>query len=126
MGQPGIEASPLPGNRSLPADADRLTDRQLLQRFSGDNDEGAFAALVRRHGPMVFGVCWGVLRHQQDAEDALQATFLVLARKAAVLAWHDSIAAWLREVALRVAAEARGSVARRRSRERQHDPPEPA
>jgi len=68
---------------------------------------------------MVFGVCQRTLRHLQDAEDATQATFLVLARKAGVVAWHESIAGWLHEVAVRVAKEARSAQARRRLREQQ-------
>jgi RNA polymerase sigma factor (sigma-70 family) len=94
-------------------------DGQLLARFVGTGDEMAFAALVRRHGPMVFGVCRRLLRHTQDAEDAFQATFLLLARKAASLADGDSVGAWLYGVAYRTALEARACNARRRVRERQ-------
>src|SRR5262245_37697030 len=83
------------------------TDRQLLERFARQRDEGAFAALVRRHGPLVLDTCWRVLRHRHDAEDAMQAAFLVLARKAGAVPWHDSIAGWLHTVAVRVAARAR-------------------
>ncbi len=95
------------------------SDRQLLQRFVSHRDEDAFAALVRRHGPMVLGVCWRVLRQMQDAEDVFQATFLVLARKAASVAWRDGVGNWLYEVAYRLALELRGRNARRGARERQ-------
>jgi RNA polymerase sigma factor (sigma-70 family) len=95
------------------------TDRQLLQRFVAHRDEDAFAALVRRHGPMVLGVCWRVLRQMQDAEDVFQATFLVLARKAASIAWRDGVGNWLYEAAYRLALEVRGRNARRHARERQ-------
>src|SRR5207237_1173694 len=75
------------------------TDRELLQCFARARDEAAFKLLVDRHGPLVWGVCWRVLQHAQDAEDVFQATFLVLACRAGVLRWHDSVANWLYEVA---------------------------
>jgi C-terminal peptidase prc len=93
------------------------TDRQLLERFSAGRDEAAFAALVERHGPLVWGVCRRALRHQQDAEDAFQATFLVLARRAGTVRWRDSVRNWLYEVASRLSAEARVKAARRRLHE---------
>src|SRR5262245_66305896 len=89
------------------AETERLTDHALLQRFAVQGDEIAFATLVRRHGPLVLSVCWRHLRHEQDAEDAFQAAFLMLARKAGSVEWQESVASWLHEVACRVAAEAR-------------------
>jgi RNA polymerase sigma factor (sigma-70 family) len=92
-------------------------DRVLLERFVRDHDEAAFAALVERHGPMVLGVCRRVLRHQHDAEDACQATFLVLARRAASIRNRDNLGSWLHGVAFRAAAGLRRRIARRRARE---------
>jgi RNA polymerase sigma factor (sigma-70 family) len=97
-----------------------LTDGQLLERFSagrGEAAELAFAALVERHGPMVLRVCRQVLRDPHDAEDAFQATFLVLVRRARAIRFHDSVASWLHGVALRVASCARAAAFRRRSHE---------
>ena len=102
------------------------TDGQLLGRYVSRRDGGAFEALVRRHGPMVLAVCRRVLRHAQDAEDAFQATFLVLARKAASVAKRESVGAWLHGVAYRTALEARASRLRRREKEVQvEDVPHP-
>src|SRR5262245_32641761 len=92
-----------------------LSDGVLLERFADGRDEGAFAALVERHGPMVFGVCRRVLGHQQDAEDAFQATFLILARRAAALDRRGSVAAWLHTVAHRLALRVRADAARRQT-----------
>src|SRR5262249_16268181 len=83
------------------------TDRQLLDGFTTDRDESAFAELVRRHGPMVLAVCRRVLRHQQDAEDAFQAAFLVLARKAGGIRQSASVGGWVYQVAFRLALGAR-------------------
>src|SRR5215211_5572451 len=94
-------------------------DRLLLERFAATRDEDAFAALVKRHGALVWGVCWRSLRHAQDAEDCFQATFVVLARRAGSVRWRDSVANWLYGVASRVAAEAKSKRARQQSRERQ-------
>src|SRR6516162_4116863 len=96
-----------------------LSDGRLLTRFIGQRDEAAFEALVRRHGPMVLGVCQRILRDSQDAEDAFQAAFLVLIRKAASIQPRDLVGNWLYGVAYRTALEARGILARRRAKERQ-------
>src|ERR1700758_4172298 len=87
------------------------TDRQLLEDFSARRDESAFAALVTRHGPMVLRVCRRVLKHEQDAEDAFQATFLILARKTASIRKREALAEWLHGVAYRAAMEAKRSAA---------------
>jgi RNA polymerase sigma factor (sigma-70 family) len=96
-----------------------LADDQLLRRFAAQQDEAAFRALVERHGPMVLEVCRRVLRNAHDAEDAFQATFLVLARKAAAISRPALLANWLYGVAYRVSAKARTSLQRRRVHERQ-------
>jgi RNA polymerase sigma factor (sigma-70 family) len=104
-----------------------LTDGQLLEDYLGRGNEAALAALVRRHGPMVWGVCRRVLRSYHDAEDAFQATFLVLVRKATSIASRELLGNWLYGVAYRTALNAREAAARRRARERQvTDMPEPA
>jgi RNA polymerase sigma factor (sigma-70 family) len=95
-------------------DAENLSDHDLVDRFAAAGDEAAFEALVRRHGPMVWRVCLDVVKHVQDAEDAFQATFLVLARRAPAIRKRASVASWLHGVAHRVALQARGA-ARRRS-----------
>ena len=92
-------------------------DRDLLQAYRERGDQAAFAALVERHGPMVLGVCRAVLRHRHDAEDAFQATFLVLARQAASIRRPDSLASWLHGVAYRVARKAQAATARRQALE---------
>src|SRR5579883_2419997 len=98
-----------------------LSDRQLLERYAaGGQDsagEAAFAALVARHGPMVLGVCRQVLGDAQHAEDAFQAVFLVLARKARSIRHPDLLGNWLYGVAIRTARCARQQIARRRRRE---------
>jgi RNA polymerase sigma factor (sigma-70 family) len=94
------------------------TDSQLLKRFASQQDEAAFAALVRRHGPMVLAVCRRVLHDPHDAEDAFQATFLVLVRKAQLIARPELLGNWLYGVAYRVAVKARANAARRSEHER--------
>jgi RNA polymerase sigma factor (sigma-70 family) len=94
-----------------------LNNRQLLGRFCKSRDEKAFAALVNRHGPIVFSVCRRVLRNSHDAEDAFQATFLLLAQKAGKLRDPELIGPWLHGVAFRTAAKLRANTERRRSRE---------
>jgi len=95
-----------------------LSEGQLLERFVARRDEAAFEALVARHGPMVLGVCRQVLRDSHEAEDAFQATFLVLVRKAGSLRQRHLLGNWLYGVAYRVAMRARANSARRRERER--------
>src|SRR5262245_43824306 len=104
-----------------------LTDGQLLEGYASRRDEGALTALVVRHGPMVWGVCRRVLRDHHDVEDAFQATFLVLVRKAASIASRELLANWLYGVAYQTARNARALAARRQQRERQvTEMPEPA
>src|SRR5262245_2021556 len=94
-----------------------LSEWQLLSRYLNDRDEVAFEALVARHGPMVLGVCRRLLTDPNDVDDAFQATFLVLVRRANSLGERDAIGHWLYGVAYRVALRARSEAARRRWRE---------
>src|SRR6266481_2680132 len=100
--------------RALFGDGGELTDGQLLEAFLAGGEEAAFEALLRRHGPMVLGVCRRVLRNEADAEDAFQATFLVLVRKAASIVPRGMVGNWLYGVAHRTALKARTLNARRR------------
>jgi RNA polymerase sigma factor (sigma-70 family) len=100
------------------AHSTEATDAELLERFIADRDEVAFEALVRRHGPMVLGVCRRILRHTQDAEDAFQATFLVLVRKATTVAPRSVVGTWLYSVARQTARKALAGNLRRSERER--------
>jgi RNA polymerase sigma factor (sigma-70 family) len=95
-----------------------LSEWQLLERFVTHRDDLAFEALVSRHGPMVLGICRRMLGNSADVEDAFQATFLVLLKRASSLGPRDAIAAWLHGVAVRVAQQARSAAARRGQRER--------
>src|SRR5690242_8868636 len=97
-------------------------DADLLARFTRHRDEAAFAALVHRHGPAVLAVCRRHAGHAQDAEDACQATFLLLARKAAGLTARASVAGWLCAAARNVARKARRAAARRAARESRATP----
>lgn len=104
-----------------------LTDGQLLADYVSRRDASALAVLVQRHGAMVWGVCRRVLGNHHDAEDAFQATFLVLVRKAATIASPELLANWLYGVAHQTAMKARATVGKRRVREKQvTDMPEPA
>src|SRR5579871_3855392 len=103
-----------------------LPDGRLLERFAAHREEAAFESLIHRHGPMVWGVCRRILRDHHDAEDAFQATFLVLARKGHSIAHRELVANWLYGVAYQTARKARATRARRAKREGQvTDMPEP-
>ncbi|HLJ97556.1 MAG TPA: sigma-70 family RNA polymerase sigma factor [Gemmataceae bacterium] len=90
-----------------------ISDRELLSRFLSRHDQAAFAALFHRHGAMVLSVCRRVLRNPHDAEDACQATFLILAQRAAAIRKRDALGSWLHGVAFRVARDLRAKLARR-------------
>src|SRR5262249_36930437 len=94
-----------------------LPDHELLQPFHAGQDEAAFRALLRRHGPMVLDVCRAVLGNEADAEDAFQATFLVLARKAGPIRKTGALGSWLHGVAYRTALKARARSAARQKHE---------
>jgi RNA polymerase sigma factor (sigma-70 family) len=113
----GLAGGHLPGPAS---------DRELLGRFVAGRDEAAFAEVVRRHGALVLGLCRRVLGHPDDAEDAFQATFLTLARKAGSTAWGNSVGGWLYGVARHLALKARAAAARRAAHEGRARPRPPA
>jgi RNA polymerase sigma factor (sigma-70 family) len=114
-------------------DSPGVADAQLLERFAVERDEAAFELLVWRHSKMVLGTCRRVLRDAHEAEDAFQACFLVLARRAGSIGRRESVAGWLHKVALRLALAARSGRARREAREQTlagrapgSGPPDPA
>jgi RNA polymerase sigma factor (sigma-70 family) len=112
---------------SLPSDGSDLSDGQLLAQFIGQHDEAAFEALVKRHGPMVLGVCRRLIGNPHDTDDAFQATFLILVHKAASLKSCELVGNWLYGVAYNTALAVRAKNNRRRSKEKQvMEMPEPA
>jgi RNA polymerase sigma factor (sigma-70 family) len=102
---------------AAPPCAGDQTDAQLLGRVVAGRDEAAFEVLVRRHGPKVLGICRRVLRHEHDAEDAFQATFLMLVREAGAIGRREAVGSWLYRVAFRTALRARALAGRRAARE---------
>lgn len=105
--------------REQPSSSRFLTDAQLLKHFLHEHDESAFERLMWRHGPMVYGVCRRILQDGQDAEDAFQAAFLVLARKAGSIGKYESISGWLYMVAYRIALRSKARNKRRYQWEQQ-------
>jgi RNA polymerase sigma factor (sigma-70 family) len=119
MATPSLQARVQPLARcQRPSPPGVVTDAQMLERFLRQGDEAAFGLLMRRHGPLVFGVCRRVLQNTEDAEDAFQATFLLLARKAGAISRRESIGGWLHTVAYRIALRTKRQSARRRNRQR--------
>src|SRR5881227_14464 len=108
-----------------PSHAGGLSDAELLGRFVAGRDEAAFEVLVWRHGPKVLGVCRRVLRHEHDAEDAFQATFLILVRAAGSIGRGEAVGSWLYRVAYRTALRARVLARRRAERLAEVPAPEP-
>src|SRR5207245_3439648 len=98
--------------------AGRSSDEELLERYAVGRDQAAFEVLVWRHGPMVLNLCRRILRHEQDAEDAFQATFLTLVRKAGSIAKREALGSWLYKVAYRVALGANRRTVQRARREK--------
>src|SRR5207248_292090 len=104
--------------RRLGTLTDPAGDGELLRQFVARRDEAAFAALLARHGPLVLGVCRQLLGDVHDAEDAFQAVFLILAKRAASICRRESLSAWLHRVAVNVSRTAQVRTARRRALER--------
>src|ERR1700730_7668288 len=100
-------------------DRNAFSDAQLVECFLSGRDEAAFEELVRRHGPMVLGLCRRILKDGHDSEDAFQATFFVLARKAASITRRETVGGWLHGVAFKTALKAREAKSRRLTKERQ-------
>jgi RNA polymerase sigma factor (sigma-70 family) len=124
MSRPADSAFPVPSGPDPGLSV--LADHVLLERFLSGHDEAVFESLVRRHGPMVWATCRRALGDTPDAEDAFQAVFLVLFRKAGSISRRELLGPWLHTVAVRTAARARAHRARRQRRERQVTPmPEP-
>src|SRR5258708_10158777 len=98
--------------------AEPAADDRLLERFALEGDEAAFEELVKRHAGMVWAVCRRALKNEQDIQDAFQATFLVLVRKAAGIRKKASVASWLHGVARHVALKAHANALRRMNNER--------
>jgi RNA polymerase sigma factor (sigma-70 family) len=103
---------------ALTAKVQEASDHELMESFVSAKNDAAFTGLLQRHGPMVLNLCRRVLRNEQDAEDAFQATFLVFARRATTLRARDAVSSWLYGVGYRTALKARSAAARRRARER--------
>jgi RNA polymerase sigma factor (sigma-70 family) len=116
---PASKVTPPKAGGSLLPNLAAMTDGELLEHFATRHEEPAFAELVSRHGPMVLRTCQRVLHRPQDAEDAFQAAFIVLVRRAGALSHIKCLGSWLHAVAARVALKARGNTGRRQSRERQ-------
>lgn len=94
-----------------------LTDAQLLARSVSESDDGSFESLLERHGPMVLSVCRGVLKDPNDTQDAFQATFLALVRKASSIRAGSALAGWLYRVAFNLSIELNSEAARRQRAE---------
>jgi RNA polymerase sigma factor (sigma-70 family) len=117
-GQKNSSTGEAPGGAADAARALEPTDGQLLKRFLEDRDPPAFEELLRRHGPMVLGVCRRILRDWNDADDAFQVTFLTLLRKAGSIKRRESVGAWLHGVAYRIAVKTRTKGSRCRAHQR--------